>query len=162
AAVDAGALLLQPVGGTALRRKGDIHLCALDDGRELESRTVIAASGSWNPKGVFAVRGRASTASDLFAFQAHFKGAELARGLTPWLPFPGGYGGLGETDAGRVSLSCCIRRDALADARARYGGKAGESVLAHILETTKGAWLALNQAVVEGSFLSTGPIQPGI
>jgi flavin-dependent dehydrogenase len=80
----------------------------------------------------------------------------------PLLAFPGGYGGLVESDQGRVSLSCCIRRDALARLRARHSGKAGEGVLAHILETTRGAREALHDARMEGSFLSTGPIHPGI
>ena len=161
-AVNAGATLLQPAEVTALRRDGEIHLCGLDDGREIAARTVIAACGSWNPKGAFAVRGDTVAASDLFAFKAHFKGASLPAGLMPLLAFPGGYGGLVESDEGRVSLSCCIRRDRLALVRSRHGGKAGEGVLAHILETTKGARLALGHAALEGSFLSTGPIQPGV
>ncbi|HEX4636004.1 MAG TPA: FAD-dependent monooxygenase [Rhizomicrobium sp.] len=167
AALEAGAILLQPVEVTGLRREGEFHLCALDDGREIMARTVIAACGSWNPKGLFAVRPAQASPSDLFAFKAHFRDAGLAAGLMPLLAFPGGYGGLVQSDGGRVSLSCCIRRDALAAARHRHAGnagagKAGESVLAHIMETTKGAWLALNHAVLEGNFLSTGPIQPGI
>jgi flavin-dependent dehydrogenase len=80
----------------------------------------------------------------------------------PLLAFPGGYGGLVHSDSGRTSLSCCIRRDALGRARQRHGGRAGEAVLAHILETTRGARLALGDAVLDGSFLSTGPIHPGI
>ena len=35
-------------------------------------------------------------------------------------------------------------------------------MLAHILETTRGARLALDDATLEGNFLSTGPIHPGI
>jgi len=162
AAVAAGATLLQPAELMGLRREGDTHFCELDDAREIAARTVVVACGSWNPKGIFAVRNAAPAPSDLFAFKAHFKDANLPPGLMPLLAFPGGYGGLVESDGGRVSLSCCIRRDALAAARGRHGGKAGEGVLAHILDTTKGAWLALNQAKLEGSFLSTGPIQPGI
>jgi len=162
AAVNAGATLLQPVEVMDLRREGEFHLCVLADGREIAARTAIAACGSWNPKGIFAVRDGAAMPSDLFAFKAHFRGASLPDGLMPLLAFPGGYGGLVESDNGRVSLSCCIRRDALAVARATHGGKAGEGVLAHIMDSTKGVWQALNQATLEGSFLSTGPIQPGI
>jgi flavin-dependent dehydrogenase len=162
AAIAAGAILLQPAEVTGLRRDGDAHVCELDDGRELAARTVIAACGSWNPKGIFAVRDSAPAPSDLFAFKAHFRDADLSPGLMPLLAFPGGYGGLVESDEGRVSLSCCIRRDVLAAARAQHGGKAAESVLAHILETTRGAWLALGRARLDGSFLSTGPIQPGV
>lgn len=167
AAVKSGAILLQPAEVTSLTPDEGLYRCALADGREIAAGIVIAACGSWNAKGAFAVRGRAAAPSDLFAFKAHFKGAHLSAGLMPLLAFPGGYGGLVESDGGRVSLSCCIRRDALAAARARHAAKAGankagEGVLAHILESTKGAWLALRDAAVESSILSTGPIQPGI
>jgi flavin-dependent dehydrogenase len=153
--------LFQPAEVAALVRSVDGFSCALDDGREIAARIVIAACGSWNPKGVFAVTSDAA-ASDLFAFKAHFTGGALPAGLMPLLAFPGGYGGLVHSDAGRTSLSCCIRRDALEGARARHGGKAAQAVLAHILETTKGARLALGDAVLQGSFLATGPIHPGI
>jgi flavin-dependent dehydrogenase len=162
AAVSAGATLLQPAEVVALRHEAGTYLCILDDGREIAAHTVIAACGSWNPKGVFAVRKDGTEPSDLFAFKAHFRGSQLEPGLMPLLAFPGGYGGLVQSDGGRTSLSCCIRRDVLETSRARHAGKAGEAVLAHILETTKGAWLALGHADLEGSFLSTGPIQPGV
>jgi flavin-dependent dehydrogenase len=162
AAVKAGATLLQPVEVTDLRREDGQQVCLLDDGREIAARFVIAACGSWNSKGVFPVNSDPAQPSDLFAFKAHFRGSDLAPGLMPLLAFPGGYGGLVESDGGRVSLSCCIRRDMLAKVRARHGGKAGEAVLAHILKTTLGAKLALSEAEMEGGFLSIGPIHPGI
>jgi flavin-dependent dehydrogenase len=162
AAVAAGAQLLQPADVAHLRRVDESHVCVLDDGREIAARHVIAACGSWNAKGPFAVTNGDAAPSDLFAFKAHFRGSALPPGLMPLLAFPGGYGGLVQSDAGRTSLSCCIRRDALEQARLRHGGKAGEAVLAHILETTRGARLALGEAVLEGSFLATGPIHPGI
>jgi len=123
---------------------------------------VIAACGSWNSKGIFAVASPTPGASDLFAFKAHFTQSRLPPGLMPLLAFPGGYGGLVQSDCGRTSLSCCIRRDALARVRAVYGGRAADAVLAHILETTKGARAALEHSVLQGHFLSTGPIHPGI
>jgi len=162
AAVSAGATLFQPAEVVELRRHAQDRICVLDDGRQIAARIVIAACGSWNAKGIFAVASDKARPSDLFAFKAHFHNSELPPGLMPLLAFPGGYGGLVHSDAGRTSLSCCIRRDTLARARARHGRKAGEAVLAHILETTKGAQLALGNAVLEGSFLSTGPIHPGI
>jgi flavin-dependent dehydrogenase len=162
AAVAAGATLYQPAEVTALVRENDMSRCNLDDGRVLEARTVIAACGSWNPKGPFAVPAAAPRLSDLLAFKAHFTSGALPPGLMPLLAFPGGYGGLVESDGGRVSLSCCIRRDVLAKVRARHGGKAGEAVLAHILATTRGAQLALGDAKLEGGILATGPIHPGI
>lgn len=162
AAVAAGAELYEPVEVTGLAHDDGIWTCALEDGRSLAARVVIAACGSWNAKGPFAVASAAPHRSDLFAFKAHFTGAGLPPGLMPLLAFPGGYGGLVESDKGRTSLSCCIRRDVLARVRARHGGKAGEAVLAHILETTRGAREALQAATLEGGFLSTGPIHPGI
>jgi flavin-dependent dehydrogenase len=162
AAVAAGAELFEPVEVTGLARDDGIWTCALEDGRSLAARTVIAACGSWNAKGPLAVASAAPHCSDLFAFKAHFTGAALPPGLMPLLAFPGGYGGLVESDHGRTSLSCCIRRDVLARIRTRHGGKAGEAVLAHILETTRGAREALQDAALDGGFLSTGPIHPGI
>jgi len=162
AAQEVGAVLLQPAEVTALWRRSEGLVCGLNDGREIQARCVIAACGSWNAKGPFAVSYAPPRPSDLFAFKAHLRGGQLAKGAMALLAFPGGYGGLVESDNGRIVLSCCIRRDALAKARARYGGKAGEAVLAHILETTEGARMALEAATQEADFLSTGPIHPGI
>jgi flavin-dependent dehydrogenase len=78
------------------------------------------------------------------------------------LAFTGGYGGLVHGDTGRTSLSCCIRRDVLAKVRAHHPGKAAEAVLAHIMATTQGVRDALDTANLEGGFLSTGPIRPGL
>jgi flavin-dependent dehydrogenase len=162
AAVSAGATLLQPAEVTTLQRTSDGFVGTLEDGREVAARIVVAACGSWNARGLFALPDERAGAGDLFAFKAHFQAGALPAGLMPLLAFPGGYGGLVHSDQGRISLSCCIRRDALARARARHGGKAAEAVLAHILETTKGARAALGEAALEGTFLSTGPIHPGI
>ncbi len=162
AAAGAGATLFQPAEVADITRQGQTSILRLDDGREIAASAVIAACGSWNPKGIFAMGRREAGPSDLFAFKAHFKDSGLPAGLMPLLAFPGGYGGLVHSDAGRTSLSCCIRRDAMAKARARHGGKAAEAVLAHIMETTRGVHEALYRARLEGEFLSTGPIHPGI
>lgn len=162
AAVAAGARLHQPAEVIELSRAGDVTRCLLDDGCILHARTVIAACGSWSAKGPFAVAAAEPRGSDLLAFKAHFTGAALPAGLMPLLAFPGGYGGLVESDAGRVSLSCCIRRDMLAIVRDRHVGKAGEAVLAHILQTTRGAHDALARADLQGAVLAAGPIRPGI
>jgi flavin-dependent dehydrogenase len=160
AAVTAGAQLYQPAEMTALRRKRDSFACVLG-GNEIAAETLIAACGSWNTRGPFAP-GYKPRSSDLFAFKAHFTASRLPPGLMALLAFPGGYGGLVHSDAGRTSLSCCIRRDVLARVRALYPGKAAEAVLAHIMATTKGAQEALGHAEPEGRFLSTGPIRPGL
>ena len=80
----------------------------------------------------------------------------------PLLAFPGGYGGMVHTDGNRVSLSCCIRRDALRRAREIHGGKAGEAVMRHILASTAGVRGALQGAALDEAILATGPIRPGI
>jgi len=165
AAVAGGARLFQPAEVVALRPTGQGQTVTLrgDGGEdEVAARIVIAACGSWQGNGIFAVESGTPAPSDLFAFKAHFHGASLPAGLMPLLAFPGGYGGLVQSDAGRLSLSCCIRRDALAAVRSRHGGRAGEAVLAHIRATTRGAAQALDGAALEGAFLSTGPIRPGI
>lgn len=67
------------------------------------------------------------------------------------------------SDSGRVSLSCCIRRDQLEKARRELGdAKAGKAVLAHILKYCRGAREALEGASMEGDWLSAGPIRPGV
>jgi flavin-dependent dehydrogenase len=67
------------------------------------------------------------------------------------------------SDHGRVSLSCCIRRDQLKIARRVAGPvKAGEAVLAHIKESCRGLREALEGARIEDEWLSAGPIRPGI
>ena len=162
AAVAAGAELMQPAEVTTVRRQDGGFVCELNDGREVAARFVIVACGSWNSRGVYALPSSQSGPSDLFAFKAHFAQSRLPPGLMPLLAFPGGYGGMVQSDGGRMSLSCCIRRDALMQVRRRHGGKAAGAVLAHILETTKGARLALEDAVLDGHFLSTGPIHPGM
>ena len=160
AAVAAGARLYQPMKLLSLQRDGGRFACILGQ-VELQARTVIAACGSWNAGGMFALTPEPAP-SDLFAFKAHFKASRLPAGLMPLLAFPGGYGGLVHGDGGRTSLSCCIRRDVLAEVRTRYAGRAAEAVLAHIMATTRGVHDALSGAVQEGDFLSTGPIHPGM
>ena len=127
----------------------------------LEAPVVIAACGSWNRTGPFALDAPPHD-GDLLAFKAHFTNSKLPAGLMPLLAFPGGYGGMVHQDNGRISLSCCIRRDALAAARLRHGGRAADAVFAHIRQTTQGAQAALDGAEPDGAFLSAGPIRPGI
>ena len=81
----------------------------------------------------------------------------------PLLAFPGGYGGMVHTDHGRVSLSCCIRRDMLESCRKRWPQlKAGEAVLAHIKANCKGVAEAVAPATLDGNWLSAGPLRTGI
>lgn len=165
AARHANAKLFQPATVTAIRRHGDVQICTLDaDGRqtELEAPVVIAANGSWEPSGFAELRPRARR-SDLFAFKARFLDARLPPDLMPLVAFPGGYGGMVTSDGGAVTLSCCIRRDALAAARERHpASRAGESVVRHIFDSCASVQDALGTAKSENGWLAAGPIRPGI
>ncbi|HEX3838130.1 MAG TPA: NAD(P)/FAD-dependent oxidoreductase [Steroidobacteraceae bacterium] len=164
AAISSGATLFQPAELTAIAPHAGQYALTLrraDTVDEFHARVVIAACGSWNTKGPFVIT-RNARPSDLFAFKAHWRDARLAAGVMPLLAFPGGYGGMVHTDGGRVSLSCCIRRDALGRVRESYAGRAGEAVLRHILANTEGVRRALQGATVEAAILATGPLRPGI
>jgi flavin-dependent dehydrogenase len=132
--------------------------------RELRARVVIAAHGSWEAGQLRTQPGRrAARPSDLFGFKAHFLDAQLPTGLMPLLTFPGGYGGMVHSDHGRVSLSCCVRRDQL-DACRRVAGasSAGEAVLLHMKASCSPLRDVLNGAVLEDDWRSAGPIRPGV
>jgi flavin-dependent dehydrogenase len=132
--------------------------------RALRSRLIIAAHGSWE-SGAMPTQalGYPPRASDLFGFKAHFANSALPIDLMPLIAFPGGYGGMVHTDGNRVSLSCCIRRDQLAQCRQRLPhAKAGPAVLAHIEASCKGVALALSPATLDGVWLSAGPLRTGI
>ena len=101
-----GAEVLQPARALSLSRTRDTFLCRVGENHEpptteIESRTVIAANGSWRPPG------------ELLGFQAHLRDADLPAGAIVLAPFPGGYAGLVERAHGRATLACCVRRDAL-------------------------------------------------
>jgi flavin-dependent dehydrogenase len=174
-----GAVVLQPCTVSRIARTADGYGCTLVASEKepgaagpaachLSSRMVVAAHGSWEPGTMPTQRWRyPPRASDLFAFKAHFRDGKLPLGLMPLLIFPGGYGGMVQTDCGRLSLSCCIRRDALEDCRSRWGiggqrARAAAAVFAHIEESCRGAREALGGAALDGAWLSAGPIRPGI
>jgi 2-polyprenyl-6-methoxyphenol hydroxylase-like FAD-dependent oxidoreductase len=163
AAVKAGAELFQPFTAADLAHDGKNYRCRItSDGesRDLIGRVVIAANGSWE-RGPLSPKAPPHRDSDLLGFKAHFKGASLPADLMPMLVFRGGYAGLVHTDGGRVSLSCCIRRDQLKKSRATLPGQsAGEAVLQHIARSCRGAREALASASVDGPWLSAGPIRP--
>jgi flavin-dependent dehydrogenase len=124
---------------------------------------TIAAHGSWDVGPLpTQPRRQAPRAGDLFGFKAHFINSDLPEGLMPLLAFPGGYGGMVHCDGGRVSLSCCIRRDRLSRLQRLNFGDAGEAILAHILESCSGVRHALRSARRDGPWLAAGPIRPGI
>jgi menaquinone-9 beta-reductase len=171
-AAAAGAHVWQPWSAVDLVNQGGGgggYLCRAvgresGQARELRARIVVAAHGSWEPGPLPTQAARpAARPSDLFGFKAHFLDSRLAAGLMPLLAFPGGYGGMVHSDHGRVSLSCCIRRDQLKSARRAAGPvRAGEAVLAHIKQHCGAAREALDGARLEDDWLSAGPIRPGV
>jgi flavin-dependent dehydrogenase len=166
----AGALRLQPwsvqrIEGSAGRFR--VHLRSPGDAgaeRTLEAGLVVAAYGSWQPLPAEReqVR-RARRPSDLLAFKANFRAADLAVDLLPVLSFRGGYGGMVVADDGLATLACCIREDRLEQDRdSRQGERAGAVVEAILRRECAGVDVALRGAARVGPWLATGPIRPGI
>ena len=165
AAIAAGAQAWQPWRAAALERTDNGWRCMIDGDRAthpLHARGVIAATGSWERSPVFDPTTLAHRDGDLLGFKAHFRNAALPEDLMPLLVFPGGYGGMVHTDAGRVSLSCCIRRDSLRALRYAQPGRAGDAVIAHIARSCEAVERVLAKAEMQGNVLSAGPIQPGL
>ena len=124
---------------------------------------MIAAHGSWEPGNLPSQIERTSRPSDLFGFKAHFTGAVLTPDLMPLLIFPGGYGGMVTADRGRVSISCCIRRNVLSGLRQQFGNVgASDAVSRHVIASCGGVRNVLADAELDGPWLSAGPIQPGM
>ena len=168
-ASESGAEVCQPCTLAEWAARDDGYHCSIVDSgaqqqRELQSQLVIAAHGSWE-SGVMPTQPqrRPPRATDLFGFKANFRGGALPADLMPLLAFPGGYGGMVHSDDGRVSLSCCIRRDQLERCRQRSPQlKAGAAVLAHIAQSCRGVELALSAATLDGAWLSAGPLRTGV
>jgi flavin-dependent dehydrogenase len=149
-----------------MAREGELHIVTIEADKQeqvLRAPVLIAAHGSWEPGKLPSQLDKINKPSDLLGFKAHFRGASLPADLMPLLIFPGGYGGMVSADHGRLSLSCCIRRDTLAAIRAgRAGASAAETVHHHILETCRGARETIGRASLDGPWLAAGPIRPGI
>ena len=168
-AAAAGAVVWQPCALAAFVACDGGYQCTIVDKRTrqyhaLHSRLIIAAHGSWE-SGAMPTQDlrRTPRASELFGFKARFHNSVLPLGLMPLLAFRGGYGGMVHTDGGRVSLSCCVRRDQLERCRQqRPHLTAGAAVLAHIESSCKGVALALSSATLDGAWLSSGPLRTGI
>ena len=167
-AAEAGVEVFQPWSAKTLTEVSDGYFCRAEShgkaGRiDVYARIVIAAHGSWTT-GALPTQPKKQPArpSDLLAFKAHFRDSALTPGLMPLWVFPGGYGGIVHCDDGRVSVSCCIRRDRLADLRRGCGLDAGDAVLAYLMEECLGVRRALAGARREETWLAAGPIRPGI
>jgi menaquinone-9 beta-reductase len=166
AAQSAGAAVWQPYKASALSRTEHGYECTVstaDDTRVLTAPIAIAAHGSWENGTLPTQAAAAHRPSNLLAFKAHFVDCDLPPDLMPLLAFPGGYGGMVHSDGGRVSLTCCIRRDMLDRCRAHGGHRrAAEVVLHHIQSSCAGVRHALKRATLYHAWLSAGPIRPGI
>lgn len=166
-ALCAGVEAWQPWTVRELRKSGSEHVVAVSsrggEMRELRARILVAAHGSWERAPGDGRDLPPARADDLIGFKAHFHGSSLAAGLMPLVLFPGGYGGMVHGDGGRVSFSCCIRREALRRCRDEHRGlSAGEAVIAHVAETCRGARESLAGARREAAWLSAGPMRPGM
>jgi flavin-dependent dehydrogenase len=168
-AKDAGAEVWQPWELRNLASIDDGFVCTATrkQSREfsyLQSRIVVAAHGSWEHGALPTQSARSDArASDLLAFKARFTNCRLPPGLMPLVVFPGGYGGMVHSDNGRVSFSCCIRRDVLERCRLRWQHiPAGEAVFAHIQASCDGVRHAFANAEIDGAWMASGPIRPGI
>jgi 2-polyprenyl-6-methoxyphenol hydroxylase-like FAD-dependent oxidoreductase len=128
----------------------------------LTATAVIAANGSWEPA-PFAQARIPKKPHDLFGFKANYRNSGVAAGSLPVLAFAGGYGGMVVGDHAITTLACCIRRDMLAQCRQRYATHtAAEAVEAYLRSTCSGVAAALDGAQRQESWLSVGPIRPGI
>ena len=129
----------------------------------LSAPVLIAAHGSWEIAPTNDLKQRPHRNSDLFAFKANFKNTNLDAGLLPVLSFSGGYGGMVVGDHATTTLAFCIRRDALARSRlAMPKHSAAEAAVAYVANDCDGVAAMLSQAEQYGSWLSVGPIRPGI
>ncbi len=162
----AGVTVLQPWRATGITKQGDHSVVQIEAGqehRDLVAPVVVAAHGSWEPGGLPSHLEKSHGRRDFLGFKAYFKGAALPPDLMPLLVFPGGYGGMVWANGGRLSVSCCVRRDALDRLRRlRPGSSAAASVRAHILASCPAAAVAIGRAAVDGEWLAAGPIRPGI
>ncbi|CAH2404558.1 NAD(P)/FAD-dependent oxidoreductase [Mesorhizobium ventifaucium] len=169
AARSAGVEIFQPCRAVAIDPDGEAQLVRIQAGNEttiLRAPVIVAAHGSWEPGPLPSQLGKTNRPSDLFGFKAHFTGSSLAPDLMPLLVLPGGYGGMVSADHGRLSISCCIRRDMLARLRKHPRHQshlsAAEAVSRHLIESCRGVRDALESADADGPWLAAGPIRPGI
>ncbi len=164
-AEQAGAALLTPWRAVALAGCAGRRVCTLVGGAgalEIGAPVIVIAHGSWECGELPTQHARPHAAGDLLAFKARFHNAALAADLMPLIVFPGGYGGMVNSSDGSVSVTCCVRRDALQEARRAYQGGAAQAVLTHISAHCRGASEALRAATLNAPAIASGPIAPGI
>jgi menaquinone-9 beta-reductase len=167
-ALKLGVQVRQPARCIRLMRADDKFRCRIQllpgqESEEVSAGIVIAAHGSWGLGDLPTERQSATPRpGDLLAFKAHFQSTALPSGLMPLLSFTDGYGGMTHCDGGKVSLSCCIRRRRLELLNREERQSAGDAVLSHILESCPALRPVLEGATLTDSWLSAGPIRPGI
>ncbi len=165
----AGAVVFQPCAvqsilGTAGSWHCEVRLLSSATLLRLRATVVVDAHGSWEDLPSERPRRRQGrSAADLFAFKANFCGSMLPRGQISVLALDGGYGGMVVADHGTTTLACCIRRDRLSELRGGAPGfSASHAVEAWLLRECAGVRLALLGASRDGSWLSSGPLDPGV
>ncbi|MDP1650856.1 MAG: FAD-dependent oxidoreductase [Rubrivivax sp.] len=165
----AGATVFQPWAVQTIRGTAGAWHCelrALDSAALLRLRAtvVIDAHGSWEDLPADRPRRRlARSAADLFAFKANFTGSSVPEGAISVLALDGGYGGMVVADGGTTTVACCIRRDRLSALRAAAPGlRAGDAVEAWLQRECGGVQRALQWAVRDGHWLTSGPLDPGV
>ena len=164
-----GVRILQPARVRAVRGTAGRFSCEIGPAApcSVTASVIIDAHGSWERAPGFASddaapRGR-QRPSDLFAFKATFRHTHLEPGFLPVLALDGGYGGMVLADRGRMTLACCVRRDALHRLRRRRPGvPAGAVVEAFLSDSCRGVSEVLGNASRDGRWLSVGPLRPGI
>jgi menaquinone-9 beta-reductase len=164
AARTAGVEVFQPWQVIGITSGASTHAVSISSGTEertLQAPLVVAAHGSWEPGRLPTQLQKTHRPSDLFGFKAHFKSARLHADLMPLFIFAGGYGGMVWSDHDRLSISCCIRRDVLAEIR-KSAEPAGEAVFRHIIASCAGVEEAIGNAALDGGWLGAGPMRPGI
>jgi flavin-dependent dehydrogenase len=162
----AGVEIFQPCRAVAIDPDGDMQTVRIetrDESSMLRAPVIVAAHGSWEQGPLPSQLEKTNRPSDLLGFKAHFTESTLAPDLMPLLAFPGGYGGMVSADHGRLSISCCVRRDMLARLRKRHGrASAADALSCHVMESCRGVRDALETARLDGPWLAAGPIRPGI
>ena len=165
AARAAGADVYQPWKAVAMEAEDGEHVVEIRSEatkETLRAPVVVAAHGSWELGGLRTQPARSDRPDDLLGFKAFYRNARLDPDLMPLVAFPGGYGGMVHADAETVGISLCVRRDALARLRERYGLTAGESFLRYVFETTRGVAEAFADATPVDPPIAAGPLRPGI
>ena len=165
----AGAAVFQPWSVQAILGTVGawyVELRALESAALLRLRAtlVIDAHGCWEDLPTDRPNRRlARSAADLFAFKANFAGSQLPEGAISVLALHGGYGGMVVADAGATTVACCIRRDRLSALRSAAPGlRAGDAVQDWLERECAGVQRALQGALRDGPWLSSGPLHPGV